>query len=307
MNKKIRLFLPILLLILIISYLLLRNNAPEEKTRSVFSLKPEKIDQIEIWTSEDSLLLRLIDGTWKIPVPIEWEADSTKVNRLFEDVFAAEYATTAVSSGKTALEYYELDDASALHVKATAGSKSVHILFSNLGNSWDYFRHAGDNQVYQVKNKVVQYFQPQHVYWRKPFTLQYWEEELRSIRSRHAENDFTLSRDGSQWTYTDASQSFIVPFDNFGLVKIISILQNFSTNILADGRDQQLLQAFQEPLCEVWITTTSGKTHKLSFAKLDKDRHMLMVDDDSRVLFQVSFDTVFRFMRHAEVFRREFI
>lgn len=304
MNKKTRIILVILLALLLLSYLLLKFNAPHEKTRRVFRLDPNKVDRIDIWNSEETLHLNLIDGIWTIAEPFVWEADSTKVAAFFEEVLNAEYATTSMSEGPDSAKRYELQDDQALHVQVYAGRKSEHLLFSNLGNPWDYFRFANENQVYQVKSKIAQLYQPEQVNWRSPLILQYWEEDLASIRCKYADQDFSLSRDGSEWTYTDAQQSFPIAFDNFGLVKIISILQNMRASIFADGRDSAFQQAFKEPLCEVWITTVKAETRKLSFAEVDNERHMLMVDDDPAVLFQVSYDTVFRFMRDAGIFRR---
>jgi len=151
---------------------------------------------------------------------------------------------------------------------------------------------------------VVQHFGPDFAIWRNPLILQYFEEDLRSVRSRHTNGEFTLTRDGSQWTFTSPEESFVVPFDNFALVKIISILQNMRTYIFADGRLPHLREAFEKPDCEVWITDVQGNTKKLSFAKVDQERFMLMVDDDPTLLYQVVYDTVFRFIRPADIFRR---
>jgi len=305
MNKKYRIGLLIVLALLLLLYIFLRYNAPEEKTRRVFDLKPEQITKIEIWDAEDEIEMNLLEGIWKISEPFVWDADSTRISDFFAEVVNAEYATTPVSLGADAPTRYQLTDEAALHMKLSSGRKSVLVLFSNLGNSWDYFRFDGDDKVYQLKNKLVQSYNPQQINWRSKLVFQYYEEDLRKIRSRHESGDFTLTRDGSKWTYQDASDTFEVPYNNFSLVKIISVLQNMQIFILADGRSEVFREAFKEPLCEVWITDTRGETRKLSFAKVDNERHMLMINDDPHVIYQVSFDIVFRFMRHAELFMRE--
>lgn len=304
MNKKTRLILAIVLALLLIAYILLRLNAPEEKTRRIFALDTQKIDKIEIWDSEDKIEMELIEGIWKIKEPFVWNADSTRIAGFFEHVLEAKYAHKAMSVGKDAASRYKLKDEDALHIRVSAGRKSAYALFSNMGNPWDYFRYASGSDVFQVKSKVVQRYHPQPINWRSPLIFQYWEEELATIRAKYADNDYTLSREGLNWTYRDSNQNFSVAFDNFSLVKIISVLQNMQIYIFADGREPYYREAFAQPLCEVWITDTEGKTRKLSFAKVDNERHMLMVDDDYNVLYQVSFDIVFRFMRNAELFRR---
>ncbi|HQQ67400.1 MAG TPA: DUF4340 domain-containing protein [Candidatus Cloacimonadota bacterium] len=303
MNKRL-LISAVILLVLLLGYYFLRLRAPEERTRRIFDLNAAKVDKIEVWNATDRVELILKDGKWIIPKPFVWDADSTRVASFFADVLAAEYPITPMSRKAGARQRYLLDDANTLHIRVSAGARSAHVLFSNLGNAWDYFCYENGSEVYQIKRKVVQHFGPDYAIWRNPLILQYFEEDLRSVRSRHTNGEFTLTRDGSQWTFSSAEDNFVVPFDNFALVKIISILQNMRTDIFADGRLPHLRKAFEKPECEVWITDIKGKTIKLSFAKVDKERFMLMVDDDPTVLYQVSYDTVYRFIRPADIFRR---
>ncbi|MDX9828372.1 MAG: DUF4340 domain-containing protein [Spirochaetia bacterium] len=303
MNKRL-IYSAVILLVLLLGYYVLRLRAPEERTRRVFDLDAAKVDKIEVWNATDSVEVILKDGKWILPKPFVWDADSTRVERFFTEVLSAEYPTTPMSREGDARKTYLLDDENTLHVRVSAGTRSAHVLFSNLGNAWDYFCFENGSEVYQVKRKVVQHFGPDFAIWRNPLILQYFEEDLRSVRSRHTNGEFTLTRDGSQWTFTSPEESFVVPFDNFALVKIISVLQNMRTGVFADGRLPHLREAMNKPDCEVWITDVQGNTKKLSFAKVDNERFMLMVDDDPTLLYQVVYDTVYRFIRPADIFRR---
>jgi len=303
MNKRL-IYSAIILLVLLLGYYFLRLRAPEERTRRIFDLNADKVDKIEVWNAAERVEITLKDGKWIIPKPFVWDADSTQVERFFTEVLAAEYPITPMSRVADARKSYRLDDENTLHVRVSAGARSAHVLFSNLGNAWDYFCFENGSEVFQVKRKVVQHFGPDFAIWRNPLILRYFEEDLRSVRSRHTNGEFILTRDGAQWTFTSPEESFVVPFDNFALVKIISILQNMRTYIFADGRLPHLREAFEKPDCEVWITDVQGNTKKLSFAKVDQERFMLMVDDDPTLLYQVVYDTVFRFIRPADIFRR---
>lgn len=303
MNKKKRHILLVALFLLLVLYLLLHFFRPEERTRKVIDLKREAIDKILIWDNSAKLEIKREGERWMLQDPVVWAADSSRVASFFERVVDARYATKAMSIDPNAATNYGLSDAAALHIQVFAGNRSRHLLFSNLGNEWDYFRWAGKSEVYAIKSKVVQFFAPDLLIWRSPLFLRYYEEQIRSIRSKHKDNDYTLTRKGSDWSYKDAHNSFPVDFNNFALVKIISILQNFSTHIFIDGRTPEYEEAFKEPLCEVWITDTEGKVRSLSFAKLDDKRHLLLVDNDYSVLYQVEFDSVYRFMRGPEIFR----
>ena len=191
-----------------------------------------------------------------------------------------------------------------MHIRISGGGKSEHALFSNLGNSWDYFRYTNQADVYQLNNKVVQFFPPLAYLWRSSQIIHYWEEEIASIRCKYEQDDYTLFNANGDWRLKNELYDFDVDPGNFVLSKLINILQHMSTYILADGRESIYTEAFKEPLCEVWITDIHGKVQKLSFVKLDNERHMLLVDDDYHVIFEVGFDTVFRFMRNAELYKR---
>ncbi|MCB5262120.1 MAG: DUF4340 domain-containing protein [Candidatus Cloacimonetes bacterium] len=302
--KRTRLILIILLAVLLLAYIVLRIVKPPESSKAIFRLNLEKLQKIEIFNAEKAVELILDEGIWKVKGDLLWKADSLKIQQFFENVLTAEYPTTAMSEAEGAIERYQLQDEEALHIRVSDKSKKVHVLFSNLGNAWDYFRYDGDTKVYQVKNKVVQAFQPELINWRSPIIIHYWEEDLKQIKVQHEKNTYTLAREGLEWTFHDARNDFKVEHDNYSLGKIISILQNFRSYIFVSGEDEQYRKAFENPMCTLWITDVKGEVRKLDFAEFDAHRYQLRIDDDMSVLYQVEFNTVFRFIRNAEIFKR---
>jgi len=302
--KRNKVILIALLAILILAYIILRLSNPVERTRKIFGNLSSNVEKIKIYNQDGEIDLFLDDGKWHFVDPVIWEADSLMISRFFADVLEADYATTPMSSGESAIQRYRLDDSQALHVQVQSANRELHVLFSNLGNAWDYFRFAGEDDVYQVRSKVVQNFLPEVIRWRSPLLIHYWEEDLKEIRVEHEHNAYNLYRLGNQWYYRDANNEFAVDFGNYALVKILSLLQNFRSYIFASGDDEELLSAFDTPMATVWITDTDDKVEKLSFAKFDNARFMLMVDDDPSILYQVEFDFVYRFTRNPEIFKR---
>ncbi len=302
--KKAKLILIIVLAALLLVYIVLKLSNPSERTRPVFRINPQRLVHIEIFNSEQDVKLVKEDGIWKTANPVLWPADSLKVHNFLEDVIKAGYSPTPMSQSESAIKRYELEDNQALHIRVSDGSREIHALFSNLGNPWDYFRYADEQDVYQIQSKVVQKYQPDIVNWRSAELIHYWEDELRQIKVEHESNTYTLDRLGTEWYYRDAKNDFEVDFDNFSLVKIVNILQNFRSYIFASGEDEEYRTAFENPMCTVWITDTAGDTRKLEFVSFDDHRHLLRIDEDNSVLFQVGFDTVFRFTRNPEIFKR---
>ncbi len=302
--KRSRLILLAFLAVLLIAYIILRLNNPQERSRKIFGNLANSAEKIRIWDDEGSIDLLLKGDTWFFEDPVTWEADSLRISRFFDEVLSADYAITPMSSGEDAIRRYRLEDSEALHVKVQSARQERHVLFSNIGNAWDYFRFADDDNVYQIRSKVVQNFHPSIINWRSPLIVHYWEEEIKEIKVDYPSNKYTLYRLGTQWYYRDANNEFMVDFGNHALVKIISILQNFRSYIFMPGDDEESMEAFSEPMATVWITDMDDNVQKLSFARFDNSRHMMMIDDDYSIIYQVEFNSVFRFMRPPDLFKR---
>lgn len=302
--KRSKLISLIILVVLITAFFLLKRRDNTENLRNIVNLNLAKIESIEIWNSDERINLILDEGVWKLTEPVLWPADTLMVSRFFDELVNAKHPTMAMSEGPAAITRYELEEDKAMHVRLKAGNKSEHLLFGNIGNAWDYFRRAGDNTVYQTRSRIVQDFGPVIINWRNPLVIHYWEDDLAQIRVEHEKNSYTLTRDGLRWTYKDANNEFDVVGYNFALTKIVSILQNFRSYSFIGGEDPESKALFKNPMATVWITDTNGKTRKLSFAKYIDQRHVMLLDDDYTVLYQVEFDTVFRFTRNPEIFMR---
>jgi len=172
-----------------------------------------------------------------------------------------------------------------------------------MGNPYDYFRYYGSDKVYQIKSKVARNFSTQLSTWRSPIIAHHDEDELESIDVVHPKNSFTLSRKGYEWFYKDAKEAFPIPPSNRGIMKVVSILANLDTYIFIDGGQAEYSEKLANPDCTVTLHLVNNKTQVLTFIKGSDENYLLMIDGDSSVLFTVTFDTVFRFMRHAGVFR----
>jgi hypothetical protein len=305
--KKNKLILLIVLVILIALYFALRQKDSVERNQSLVSLDPQLIDRISIWDQEARIDLYKSEGIWKLSDPVPWPADTLRIAMLWQKVIEGKYNDVPMSDGKAALSRYNLEDENALHISLQAGSRKEHLLFSNIGNAWDYFRRAGDNTVYQAQNHFAQDLAPILINWRNPEIIKYWEHEIKQIRVEHEKNKYSLIRDGVKWTFKDAKHDFEVVNHNFALSKIVSILQNLNSHVFISGDDPKFKAVFDKPVATVWITDTKDKTRKLTFAKFIDQRYVLMLDDDPSVLYQVEFDTVFRFTRNPEIFMRKSI
>lgn len=303
--KKNRKLLIIILLLLVAAYFLLRLRQPQERQSRIYDLDSLSIGTIEVFDQADTLKFKKLNGVWNLTSPVAWAADTLRIQALFMRVLNAKFPKTTMGEGKEAIKNYLLEDDKALHIVVgdAKGRNKIHTMFSNVGNPYDYFRYAGSDKVYQIKSKVFNTFTTELSTWRSPHVVYHEEGDLDSIDVVYTKNSFTLTRKKYDWFYKDAREEFPIPTTNLGIMKVVSILANLDTYVFVDGGANEYLPKFAKPECEVTLHLTDKTTQMLSFVRLEDDRYLLMVDKDPSVLFMVPFDTVFRFMRHADVFR----
>lgn len=303
--KRNKLILLVILLVLIGAYFVLKLNQPEEKQTRIFDLDSLSIGTIEIYDQSDTLKFAIKDGTWYLTSPVAWAADTLSIQALFKDVLMAKSPKTSMGEGKEAIANFRLKDNQALHIIAgdKKGKKRIHTMFSNMGNPYDYFRYYGSNKVYQIKSKVARNFSTELSSWRSPTIVHHYEEELLSIDVVHPKNSFTLTRKGYEWFYKDAIEAFPIPPTNRAIMKVVNILANMDTYIFIDDKQEEYAAKFAKPDCTVTLHLVNNQTQVLTFVKANDDNYLLMVDGDASVLFTVTYDTFFRFIRHAAVFR----
>ena len=303
--KRSKLILLLVLLVLIILYLVLITNQPQEKLARVFDLDTLSINRIEIYDAQDTLKMVKQNNVWKLIYPVNWEADSLKIRDLFREVITAKYATTPMGTGKEAMEKFHQKDAEALHIIVSDGKKSIHTLFSNLDNPYDYFRYAGSDKIYQLKAKVTNNYNTDLANWRSPHIVSHKEEELLKIEVSHPKNKYTLTRNGFQWIYRDAHQEFNIHPANMAMIKILNILEKLDTYIFVDSTQAEYVHKFKNPYCTVKLYLTGNRTQELKFIEHTQGYYLMMVDNDPNVFFVVVWDTVFRFTRHPDIFKMQ--
>jgi hypothetical protein len=285
--------------------MVLRLKRPDEKQTRIYDLDSLAIMNIEIKEGETSLKFKKIKDVWTLVEPVTWRADDERMKLLFSTVLSAKHPKTAMGEGADAVKRYKLQDSEALHIYISneSGSKRIKTMFSNLGNPYDYFRYEGSDKVYQIKAKVVNIFKADLPNWRSPNVVNHNEEDLLRIDITHGKRSFSLTRVQYDWFYKDSREEFKIPDNNLGIMKVVNALANLNTYVFVDGGDKSYLDRFKTPDCVVTLQLTNNRTQELSFAKNSDDNYLMMVDKDESVLFMLSFDTVFRFMRHAEMFR----
>lgn len=304
-HSKKFLILVLLVLLAIAAYFLLTRKR-QETLKPIFAVDSTTVARIEITDPEGSITLSRSEDLWKISSPFTWSVEPERLRRFFAEVIQESYATTPIATGQNALAQYGLEEEKALQIRIFDANDILlrEVWFSNPGNPFDYFRFAGDQNVYQIKQKVAFTYAPKFESWRSPHVLSLSGDQMLSISVKHSKNRYELTREGNIWHYRDETEDFDIPAGNQTMGKILNILSRLgSYNVLSD-EEQPTRDSLETPVCEVNILQTGGQTYKITFFAWE-DQYLMNVDSYPDMYFVVLFDTVFRFTRHASLFRSQ--
>ncbi len=300
---KIVLLLILIALAVLAAWLLLSKKR-QETIKPVFTADSTMVSRIEIADAKLKMVLAKVNDHWSIIEPIKWEVEKDHFRGFFHDVILQTYGATPLSRGKEALNQYRLEGSTAVKVKVfdTKGKLIREAWYSDLNNSMDYFRFAGDDRVYQTRQKSKSLYRPDMDKWRSPYVLSLSTEQMRSIKVTHPKNSYELTSRDSFWHFRDKNEEFDIPAGNVTTGKIFNIIARLGSYSVLSGKDLPTKASLSATLCEVTIQTKRNKTYDLKFYRY-KEQYLMIDASHPELNFIVPFDTVFRFTRHAALFR----
>lgn len=301
MRGKILLLFTFAALLLLAAYLLFFQSK-KETLRPIFTADSTAVARIELREGDQSLTLERQNTLWLITRPTRWNAEESRMQRFLREVVFERYATTPIAEGAAALRAYGLDSPGVLKIRVygAKGKLLREAWFANPGNPFDYFRYPGQNKVFQIRQKVAGIYNPGFESWRSPHVLKIYSEQMLTIKVRHATNSYLLTRKGSLWHYKDSGEDFDIPAGNETMGKLLNILTQLGS--YAQITSEEVPPPDSLPACTVTIALTDGQTRQIDFFPYGQN-YLLRVDTHPGLYFVTLFDTVFRFTRHASLFR----
>ncbi|MEF3693897.1 MAG: DUF4340 domain-containing protein, partial [Candidatus Cloacimonadota bacterium] len=205
-----------------------------------------------------------------------------------------------------AVQRYGLVPGQALEVMVWDKKNKLrdHVYFNNFGQSFDYFRYEGSNEIFQLRTLVSRVYTGAIQNWRSPVLMRIFEDVITSIEVTYPENSYRLEHREDKWIYRDAANLFQIHHENRPLLRALNILNNLDTMVFFDGDNSRFMEAFRNPKCTVVLNLTDGSKRKLTFADLAEDGHALMMDDNPKTLYGIANDTMLRFTVNKDYFRQ---
>ncbi|HNU54759.1 MAG TPA: DUF4340 domain-containing protein [Candidatus Syntrophosphaera sp.] len=305
MKKNKLVLLAVFLLMLASVVILVLTRRDRESNRAIFSADSTVVAAIEIASPDTSISFALENGRWRITKPVAWDVEEGHFQLFMRDVILKQYSTEPIASGKEALKQYRLTKDNALRIKAFDARNKLlrEVWFGDLGNPFDYFCFAGGTNVFQIRSKVNSFYGPKLESWRSPYALSLFPDQLLTINVKHQKNSYELTRNGDIWHYSDKIEDFDIPPGNLVMGKLLNALSHLGSHTMLSGETLPPASSVPAPECEVDLMLNDNSRVKLSFHAWENKNYLLKIDRYPDSYFVVLFDTVFRFTRHAALFR----
>lgn len=311
----------IVLVLMIGIYIVARHTVPVQHEVRFFSADSIDIAKLEFFTPEDTVIIQKQGNEWRLSYPLVWEVNELQLKTFFEQALPVKTSSTPMSEDPNLHKMYKVDDANAIQVKIYNKSGKVldHVYIGNgTDTSFDYGRKKGDKDIYQFKNNISSLVKPDIFQWRSPNITNLKFSQIDHVDVTYSKNSYTLTTVGDSIRYTDKNESFMIPIYNRAQYKIVNVLENLMTWQFLDKDTEQYAQEFKNPACKITVYLKNKTTKTFTMIRLmapnlsSPDGQMsgvlilMMIDDKTTPLYQMTGDFINRFTRSANHFKSEY-
>ncbi len=189
----------------------------------VAGISASETERMTIATSpDDAVTFMRKTGGWVLPDADDFPVDGDKADELLDKLLALDTRRLVASNPVNFARLEVKDDDYRRRIELSGGSASAAIYLGGSGGvDTVYARRAGENQVYLGRGLNSWELSTQTATWVDANYVNIAQADVRQIRIRNAQGDFTLLRADESWTYTDLREG-----DLLEDTKIPGILRN---------------------------------------------------------------------------------
>ena len=169
MNKSLQ-YLLVVFIVLLFLFFINQNQQNKYKISSelIFQVNEDKIHQILIEDSGDSLVLIKSDTSWYMPQADTIEIKDRQINQFFEKVINGSY-DMIMSNNPNKWIKFGVTDSTGKRVTLFSEENELlsSVIFSNKGQDYshNFYRTIGANEVYRTMENVFYMINAKPTYW----------------------------------------------------------------------------------------------------------------------------------------------
>jgi hypothetical protein len=173
------------------------GGAPKSK---VFTVEPDKINELRITAKGETSLLRKGDSGWKLVEPAAVDADPPEVIAIAQALSSLESEREVVDNPSDLKQFGLAEPAISIEFKAEGGaSGSLKFGNKNATQGEIYALKGGDDTVFLISAFQESTFQKAPFDLRDKKVLKFDREKADALTIAKGTDGITLSRDGSDW------------------------------------------------------------------------------------------------------------
>lgn len=171
----------------------------------VAGISAPEIERMTFATSPDNTVtFTRKDAGWVLPDADDFPVDGEKVDEMLDKLLALDTRRLVAANPVNFARLEVKDDDYRRRIELSGGAVSAIIYLGGSGGvDTVYARRADENQVYLGGGLNSWELSTQIATWVDASYVNIAQDDVRQIRVRNAQGDFTLLRDDESWTYTD--------------------------------------------------------------------------------------------------------
>ncbi len=305
MNKRQKLYIGILIVLVIVFLITKMGNNIEKRIR-FFRADSVQIKTIEISNIKNTLRLSKYNDKWMLVYPFENPTNEYQIDNIFSKVLNVKTSNLPISENESSFDTYRVTNSQGTLIKFLDENNYVldeAIIGKSSSSKTTPARRSNDNKIFNLEENLNYIITTNTDNWREKIILEIEENSISKISILCDENAYELASSDSLWHYVDDKSTLGVDINNKTLQGILSSLSKLTVNGFVDNKYELYRDKLISPALEIGIELFDGSTHYIRVA-IDKDlKYVLQFDNDENFLYSVFKDWVEKFTKEAMDFK----
>jgi len=305
MNKRQKLYLAILV-VLVIVFLLTKTSNNVEKRIKFFQADSAKITTIEISNIKDTLRLSKKDNEWMMVEPFEYPVSEQQIKQIFAKVLPVQTSNLPISENENSFDTYKVTSSQGTGIKFYDENDKLldgAIIGKSSSSGSTPARRPDENKIYKLEENISYLISTDTNSWREKTILEIDKSNISKISVLFADSAYELTLTDSLWQYADGQSTLGIDLNNNTLKDILTSLSKITVSGFYDNMYKEYQDKLTEPDLEIGIELFDGSTHYVRVA-MDKDpKYVMQFDTDTEFLYSVYKNWVDKFTKEAMDFK----
>ena len=255
------------------------------KRQKIFTVEPDKIEEITVTADAETSTLRKVDGAWRLTAPVQADADQSEISSLTTNLSTLEVNRVVDENAANLAEYGLATPRIIVAYKAQGGGTGeLHLGDKTATQSDVYALKPGEKRVFLVPAFHETTFAKKPFDLRDKRILNFERDKIESVEIAQGSAVTQLVRSGSDWVI---KQPFQARGDYSAIEALITKLASTSmTKIVEDATAAPAKYGLDKPVVRVTVgagssraTLAIGKEENGAVYAQDQGRGMIFTVD----------------------------